>query len=42
VDYCTLKKCSNMILIDQPSLKPDADTLDDSDATHIPFIKLGE
>jgi hypothetical protein len=31
-----------MILNDQPTLKPDADTLDETDATHIPFIKLTE
>jgi hypothetical protein len=37
-----MKKCSQMILNDQPNLKPDADVLDDTSATDDPFIKLRE
>jgi hypothetical protein len=38
-----MKKCSQMILHDQPTLKPDAsDVLDESVATDVPFIKLRE
>ena len=39
-DYLTMKKCSNMILTAHPDLRPDADTLIETDANHIPLIKL--
>jgi hypothetical protein len=42
VDYCTLKKCSNMILNDSPNLKPDSDALSDTVPADLPFIKLRE
>jgi hypothetical protein len=35
-----MKKCSQMILNDHSTLKPDADILDDSAAADVPFIKL--
>ena len=40
IDYCTMKKCSNMILADQPDLRPDIDILVDTDPVHVPLIKL--
>jgi hypothetical protein len=42
VDYCTMKKCSKMILNDQPNLKPDSEDLDETVPTDAPFIKLRE
>ena len=42
VDYCTMKRCSKMILTDQPTLKPDKEDLDEAKATDLPFIKLRE
>jgi hypothetical protein len=42
VDYCTMKKCSNMILKDLPTLQADSDALDDTAAADLPFIKLRE
>ena len=42
IDYCNLKKCSNMILAYQPDLRPDVDVLVDTDTAHIPLIKLRE
>jgi hypothetical protein len=37
-----MKKCSQMILNDQPTLKPDADALNDTDPADLPFIKFRE
>lgn len=42
VDYCTMKKCSKMLLTDQPTLRPDVDDLDEAVATDVPLIKLRE
>jgi hypothetical protein len=42
VDYCTMMKCSQMILNDQPTLKADADTLNDMNPADLSFIKLRE
>jgi hypothetical protein len=42
LEYCTMKKCSQMILNDQPNLKPGVDVLDDTAAADAPFIKLRE